>query len=184
MFFKGLKIKVFAILVLAGVQHPTVGAAQHDHSHSASAPVLVQEPGQGTFAAISEIVALLGADADTDWSKVNITALRRHLVDMSELMLISTVKQAPITGGLRMIIDVSLPQNAAAGRMVKAHGPVLAQQTGWQSTVSQQGTVVSWEVVSPPADERIRALGFYGLMATGDHHIAHHIALARGKAVH
>jgi hypothetical protein len=38
-----------------------------------------------------------------------------------------------------------------------------------------------------PADAavvaRIRGLGFIGLMATGDHHTAHHMALARGDAM-
>jgi hypothetical protein len=31
---------------------------------------------------------------------------------------------------------------------------------------------------------RIQALGFFGLMATGDHHRMHHIAMAKGEAAH
>ena len=35
--------------------------------------------GQDAFAAIQEIVEILAADPKTDWSKVNIDALRQHL---------------------------------------------------------------------------------------------------------
>ena len=45
------------------------------------------EAGQGAFAAIQEIVAILEADPDTDWSKVDIDALRQHLVDMNAVTL-------------------------------------------------------------------------------------------------
>ncbi|MCC2098329.1 MAG: hypothetical protein KDJ29_15640, partial [Hyphomicrobiales bacterium] len=40
------------------------------------------QPGQSAFAAIQEIVEILEADRSTDWSKVNIPALRQHLIDM------------------------------------------------------------------------------------------------------
>ena len=43
------------------------------------------EAGESAFAAIQEIVALLNADPKTDWSKVDIDALRQHLVQGSEL---------------------------------------------------------------------------------------------------
>ena len=39
-------------------------------------------PGQDAFGAIQETVSLLEADPATDWSKVNIAALREHLIDM------------------------------------------------------------------------------------------------------
>src|SRR5438270_319404 len=41
------------------------------------------EPGQSAFAAIQEIVQILEGDSRTDWTKVNIEALRQHLIDMS-----------------------------------------------------------------------------------------------------
>ncbi len=41
-----------------------------------------KEPGQGAFATIAEIVALLTSDPKTDWSKVDIAGLREHLIDM------------------------------------------------------------------------------------------------------
>ena len=41
-------------------------------------------PGQAAFGAIQEIVGILEADPKTDWSKVNLKALRQHLIDMSK----------------------------------------------------------------------------------------------------
>jgi hypothetical protein len=41
-------------------------------------------PGQDSFGAIQEIVRILEADPNTDWSKVDLEALRQHLIDMNE----------------------------------------------------------------------------------------------------
>ncbi|MFW1924327.1 hypothetical protein ACG90D_19965, partial [Acinetobacter geminorum] len=59
------------------------------------------QPGQDAFAAIQEIVQILEADPRTDWSKVNIDALREHLVDMSNVTLSAQVKTEPLEGGIR-----------------------------------------------------------------------------------
>lgn len=177
-------IKVSFVLASLLAQLPIASAAQHDHSHTANMPLVVQEPGQGAFAAIAEIVKLLGEDDTTDWRKVDIAGLRLHLVDMSELMMLSEVNVEQTDDGLRMTIDLDQPENAAAGRMVPAHAPVLAAETGWRSDVSRQGNVVTWDVTSISDFEKIKGLGFFGLMATGDHHRAHHISLARGNSMH
>jgi hypothetical protein len=52
---------------------------QHGPGQAAALPT---QPGQSAFAAIQEIVAMLEADPKTDWSRVNIEALRQHLIDM------------------------------------------------------------------------------------------------------
>ena len=44
-------------------------------------------PGQEAFGTIQEIVRMLEADPSTDWAKVNIAALREHLIDMNEVTL-------------------------------------------------------------------------------------------------
>ncbi|MDQ0315235.1 hypothetical protein [Amorphus orientalis] len=171
------------------------GHAQHmDHAgHRTGATpapaadrVLPSEPGDAAFAAIAEIVALFSAAPDTDWARVDIDALRTHLVDMNQLVLAANVTAEPIDGGLRMRVARAGRGGEAAGRMVPAHGPVLAAETGWSSQVDEDGDTIVWTVTGPTADDamKIRALGFFGLMATGDHHRAHHIALARGGAPH
>jgi len=62
------------------------------HYPAASVP---SEPGQAAFAAIQEIVGILEADPTTDWSKVNIEALRQHLIDMDNVTLRAEVKRRP-----------------------------------------------------------------------------------------
>ncbi len=181
-----------ALLTLAALS-AAPAAAQHAgheahaaHGGSQSAPMAQpSEPGSAAFAAIAEIVAMLTADPRTDWSGVNIDALRTHLVDMDALVSGAIQRSEPVPGGLRMHIDSTGRAGAAALRMVPAHGPVLAEETGWQSEVTM-GDEITWIVTGPgPEDEtRIRALGFFGLMATGDHHRQHHLALARGEAAH
>ena len=179
---------VVAISALAAATTPVV--AQHtDHSahHGAGPAALVPtEQGDAAFAAIAEIVALLIADPDTDWGRVDIEALRNHLVDMNRLVMEARVRSERLGNGLRMRIQTNGPGGEAAGRMVPVHGPVLAAETGWSSEVLVEGDEIEWTVTGDGEDAalRIAALGFFGLMATGDHHRAHHLALARGEAMH
>ena len=142
------------------------------------------EPGQGAFAAVSEIVAMLEADPDTDWTTVNIPALSEHLVDMDMLITNAEVTTVDVEHGIEMTISLSGLGGGAASRMVPAHGPVLGGETGWDSTVEMTDTTATWLVVSADNVDQIRALGFFGLMATGDHHRAHHIGMAKGAMVH
>ncbi|MEL6294593.1 MAG: hypothetical protein AAFV87_18375 [Pseudomonadota bacterium] len=154
-------------------QHTTHSG--HDHGQAITLPT---EPGQDTFAALTEIVTMLRADPSTDWSNVDIAALHRHLIDMDDLMQLTDVEQTAIDGGLQ----ISLPAEGTALRMVPAHAPVLEAETGWTSIAEQRDDRLIWRITGDAA--QIRALGFYGLMATGDHHRPHHLGIARGKSVH
>jgi len=169
----------------------TAGAAtaQMYHSHMnhgampslpVSSSALPTEPGQGGFAAISEIVEMLSTDPDTDWSRVSIDALHAHLVDMNNLIMKTSVDTRDIPGGIEVTIPKSGRDDSAALRMVPAHAPVLASETGWSSKVDDKADKLVWRVTSDTEEARISALGFYGLMATGDHHRAHHLAIAKG----
>ena len=142
--------------------------------------------GDDAFAAIAEIVAMLSADPETDWNRVDIDGLRAHLVDMNVLVLGASVRSEPVPDGLRMRVGTAGRPGEAASRMVPAHGPVLAAETGWQSEVTRDGPEIVWTVrgAAAAAAVRIQALGFFGLMATGDHHRAHHLAMAKGEAAH
>ena len=90
---------------------------------------LPSEPGQGAFAAVSEIVSMLAADPNTDWSVVNIRAPRDHLIAMDMLITNAEVSASQIEGGLEMRISLAGLGGGAAWRMVSAHGPVLAAET-------------------------------------------------------
>jgi hypothetical protein len=155
----------------------------HD-MHGGAEQAMPTEPGQGAFAAIAEIVAMLAADPATDWQAVDITTLRDHLVDMDLLVTETQVTAREVADGLEMTIAVPDRSRSAALRMVPEHAPFLADETGWKSRVTDAGDALVWTVTDPQATAQIRALGFFGLMATGNHHHQHHLAIATGRMVH
>jgi hypothetical protein len=158
-------------------------SAMHTAAHAAPRPT---EPGQGAFAAIAEIVALLEADPNTDWSKVDVAALREHLVDMNELILNALAREEPMPGGLRITVTGEGRTLRAIRSMVPAHAAELAKIEGWQVEAAGRDSGAGLSVTSadPQQEARIRGLGFFGLMATGAHHQAHHWAIATGQPVH
>lgn len=193
MFFRTVVMTLSTMAAVAATplaaQHATHGDHAGHAGHSmpgTGASDLPSEPGNGAFAAIAEIVAILSADPETDWTRVDIDGLRAHLVDMNALALGASVRSEPLPGGLRMRIATGGRPGQAVARMVPAHGPVLAAETGWQSEVIRDGDDIVWTVTAADDDAatRIRALGFFGLMATGDHHRQHHLALAKGAPAH
>lgn len=145
--------------------------------------------GQYAFATIAEIVRILKADASTDWSKVDLEALRQHLIDMDDVMLRASVAQRHVPGGLRMDITGTGRTAAAIKRMVKAHAHVLEEHTPYQPTVVDLAggvrlTVVARDTSSAAAIAMIRGLGFAGIMVEGDHHAEHHLMMAKGSSHH
>ena len=171
---------IFAAAANADMSKP------HRHAHGPTHPqaMAATEPGQGAFAALAEIVRMLRADPTTDWRFVNIRALRQHLVDMNKLILETEVVETDVAGGLEMRINLTGPGGDAARRMTPAHAVALAADTGWRSTHVIEASTLIWTVAAPDAAAQIRALGFYGLMAVGDHHQRHHVAIAKGQTPH
>lgn len=160
-------------------------AAQEGGSHAGHGQMPV-EPGQAAFASIAEIVAMLQADPSTDWSTVNIGALRAHLVDMDSVILQARTDVSEIDGGLEVEITGEGPVRGAVQRMVIAHAPALDAIDNWtaMAAVTPGGASLTVIGADAAAAEQIRALGFFGLMATGAHHQAHHWAIATGGSPH
>ena len=164
-------------------------AQEHVHTpgmtHPAPPAQLPTQGGQAAFAAIAEIVALLQPDATTDWSKVNLERLRLHLVDMDLVTLRSRVVATPVTGGAQFLVRGTGETIAAIKRMTGAHVTMVMNSGGPRVVRTELPDGVRLIVTAADTSDagavaRIRALGFIGLMATGDHHAAHHLALARG----
>ncbi|SMH38610.1 acetolactate decarboxylase [Maritimibacter sp. HL-12] len=158
-------------------------SAAHDHDAHDAAPTL-REGGQSAFAAIQEITAALMADPATDWSRVDIEALRQHLIDMDNVTLRAAVASEEIDGGARFTITSADPAVVASIRaMVIAHVATMNGVEGWtmQAEETAGGAIMS---VTGPDAARIRGLGFIGLMTVGMHHQAHHLALASGRNPH
>jgi hypothetical protein len=164
----------------AAERHAMNHAGQHEMQGPGAGLV---EPGQGAFGAIAEIVALLEADPETDWRRVDIEALRAHLIDMNALTLgamAETVMQDD-----RVVFRVTGEGAAlrAIRAMVPAHAAALSEAGNWRAAAIETERGV--ELTVAPRDRRelakIAALGFIGVMATGAHHQAHHLAIAMGR---
>ena len=162
------------------------GHAGMDHSatmqHGGPAPALT-EGGQAAFAAIQEVVATLLADPDTDWDRVNIEALRQHLIDMDNVTLRAQVATEETEGGARFTVTSDDPAVQASIRaMTVAHAATMNGVEGWSLAAEE---TEGGAILTATGDaRRIRALGFIGLMTVGMHHQAHHLALARGEMPH
>lgn len=143
------------------------------------------EPGQGAFGAIQEIVAILNADPRIDWSKVDIDALRQHLVDMNNVVLAAEVKNVPVESGIRFDVTGEGPVRDSIRRMVSAHAAAINGVDGWTLKAVEIDGDESLTVLSPDKDAaKLRGLGFFGVLALGMHHQAHHLMIARGQSPH
>jgi len=142
--------------------------------------------GQDAFGAIQEIIARLEADPATDWSKVNLEALRQHLIDMNEVTLRADAAATPVAGGLAIAITGSGRTLAAIQRMVPAHAQEIDGLNHWRATTAALTNGMTLTVTSddPKEVQKIRGLGFIGILVTGSHHKPHHLAMARGEFPH
>ena len=77
-----------------GGMHGDMGHHGGMHGQQSSATGVPTMPGQDAFGTIQEVVQILQADPTTDWSKVNIAALREHLIDMNEVTLHAAADRA------------------------------------------------------------------------------------------
>lgn len=193
---KRLPILIAVLAILVGaipVYHwistsnatPNTGASHSAHANHGSTALPV-EGGQSAFAAIAEIVALLEADPDTDWSKVDIAALREHLVDMNSLMLGAKATSTVEGDTVRFRIEGDGGVLRAIQAMVPAHAAELNKTGPWtvEAETTADGAVLSVKALAAGDLEKAKALGFFGLMAKGSHHQPHHLAMARGLMSH
>jgi hypothetical protein len=163
-----------------------VAAADSPPMHMFHSPLT--EPGNDAFGTIQEVIRALEADPHTDWTKVNLEALREHLVDMNNMTLrVTVLTQQPIANGVEITVAPESAQVAASlDRVFAAHPPQLEAETGWKmSTQKQQGKYrIVVTTAKPDEVAKIRGLGYIGILATGAHHQAHHWAMARGINPH
>jgi hypothetical protein len=143
------------------------------------------QSGQAAYAAISEVVRILEADPNTDWSKVNVEALRHHLIDMDQVTLSSSVVQRAIEGGLEMDVTGRARAVPAIRRLLTSHARSLDGSVyHLVATEIPNGTrlrVTARDPSDAKTVARVRGLGFAGIITEGNHHALHHIAVARGE---
>ncbi|MDZ7600826.1 MAG: hypothetical protein U1A06_05575 [Hoeflea sp.] len=164
---------------------PIAGGSHADHAAHGSGAI-PSEGGQSAFAAIAEIVALLEADPATDWSKVDIAVLRDHLVDMNSLMLETTATAVVEGDTVRFHVEGQGNALRAIHAMVPAHAAELNASGPWilKAETTPSGAILTVTCPTPGELEKVKALGFFGVMAKGSHHQPHHLAMARGLMSH
>jgi len=145
-----------------------------------------QQTGEAAFAAIQEIVALLEADPATDWSKVNIEALRQHLIDMNNVTLQASVKAIDNKKSMTFVVSGEGAVRESVCRMITAHAATMNGADGWKYVAEQTAAGANLTVTPPDAAsmQKLRALGFIGMMTRGMHHQQHHLMIARGMSPH
>jgi hypothetical protein len=143
-------------------------------------------PGQDAFGAIQEIVRILEADPKTDWSKVNLEALRHHLIDMNEVTLKADAASKQIDGGLEIAVTGNGPTLGAIQRMIPAHAQEINGRNGWSAKAAMvpNGVLLTVTSTDPKEVQHIRGLGFIGILVSGTHHQPHHLMVAKGELVH
>lgn len=175
-------------------QHGTPAMAQHDPAmmkqmmqhHGAMKAMMSgvpSEAGQGAFAAVQEIVRMLEADPNTDWTKVDLATLRQHLIDMNEVVLKAAAAQHSVEGGVEIAVTGSGRTLEAIRRMIPAQVQELNGMHGWVAKTAPlaDGVTLTVTTADPKDVAHIRGLGFIGLLASGGHHQLHHLAMAKGE---
>lgn len=165
---------------------PAAAADSMPRAHRLQSPLT--EAGNDAFGTIQEVIDALDADPRTDWSKVNLEALRAHLVDMNNMTLrVTVLTQQPIANGVEITVAPESAQVAASlDRVFAAHPAQLEAETGWKMSTQKRRRDYRIVVTTTTPDEvaKIRGLGYIGILATGAHHQAHHWAMARGINPH
>ena len=143
------------------------------------------EQGQSAFAAIEEIVLALDADPNTDWSKVNISGLREHLVDMELVFTDAEVQTTEVENGLRFVVTGAGKTKGSIQRMAFAHSGIMRGVGDWAFSPEEHENGVVLTVTTTADDmDKLRAIGFFGIMAMGMHHQDHHWMMATGSNPH
>jgi len=142
-------------------------------------------PGQAAYGSIGEVVRMLEADPNTDWSKVNIEALRQHLIDMDDVVMHAAARQRNVAGGMEAVVTGAGKTAGAITRMLANHAMMLDKSADYHARTAPVPGGLRFTVTAKSSSDsitvaRIRGLGFAGLLTEGDHHAAHHAALARG----
>ena len=162
------------------MQHPAHASMSPNHAS------LPREGGQGAFAAIQEIVAMLDADPQTDWAKVDVEALREHLIDMDNVTLHANVISEEVDRGIRFLATGEGPVVGSIRRMVFAHAATTNGVGGWTYDTAEipNGAALTVKVAAPHDIAQLGGLGFIGVLAKGSHHQEHHLMIASGRDPH
>lgn len=172
-------VKYFFILILSCVSARDMAQMQMGQS----TPLTM--PGNEIFGTIQEVVQKLEADPKTDWSKVDLEALRQHLLDMKAFTEeVDIISKKSIAKGVKIQVHAQTRRaGIALKHLFSMHPAMLKMEKGWDMEAKHNGDL--WTITcttSKSAEvEKIRALGYIGLLAEGAHHQLHHWMIATGR---
>lgn len=137
------------------------------------------QTGQSAFASIAEIVAIPEDNPDAQWSDVSIDALRSHLVDMDQLALSALVATTQIDEQTIQFHITSEGNTLRAIQfMLPTHAQMVRESSNWEIVAVREsdGVQLTIRTGSSEAFIKFEALGFFGFMTIG----AHHLQIAKG----
>lgn len=177
---------MLAVLALPAVAQPPQVHAGHPAMAPGDATAAPHQMGQPAFAAIQEIVGLLQADPTTDWSRVDIEALRQHLIDMDNVVLRAAVSTTVRDGGVIFDVSGEGAVRESIRRMITAQAATAHGDAGstYKALLTDRGAMLIVETTDAVAVAKLKALGYFGLVAQGPHHQVHHMMIARGQSPH
>jgi hypothetical protein len=164
-------------------QHQAMMGAHAGMLATSTTPTM---PGQDAFGAIREVVQILDADPKTDWSKIDLEALRQHLIDMNEVTLSADAAPKQIDEGLEIAVTGTGRTLVAIQRMIPAWAQTMNGHQGWSTKAASlpNGELLTVTATDPKEIQHVRGLGFIGLLVSGSHHQSHHLAIAKGEFDH
>jgi hypothetical protein len=97
----------------------------------------------------------------------------------------STTISTEVDGGMRFDVTGAGEVTDAIRRMAGAHSGMMNGVDGWTYATEEIAGGAAMTVTVPAGDmAKLKALGFYGIMAAGMHHQPHHWAMATGGSPH
>jgi hypothetical protein len=169
------------------MHHANMNHAAMMSNNTAATPVILTESGTDPFATLQEVIAALEANPGTNWEKVNIEALRLHLVEMQDMTINVAVKQQHIDNGFQAVVTPTINRAVKSlTRVLSGHPAQMKAETGWDMQVQNNNGVFTLTVTTDNVKDvaKIRGLGYIGVMAYGNHHQPHHWALVSGGNPH
>jgi hypothetical protein len=104
---------------------------------------------------------------------------------MEEVTLHADVKKVPLDKGLRISVTGSDRTLQAIQRMIPAHVQDINGLYSWsvQAKALPDGEEMTVTGDTPADAQKIRGLGFMGIMVLGTHQM-HHLAIAKAEMMH
>ncbi len=183
------KIIVFVIIAIVASSSAISQTeyVHHQQTNIKTNNTVLTEAGTDPFATIQELITVLEANPNTDWTKVNLEALRLHLVQMRDMTLNIDVMQHSIKNGFQAVVTPTTDRALKSlTNVLLAHPAQMRVETGWDMQVENNNGVFILNVTTKNAKQvaKLRGLGYIGVMAIGSHHQAHHWAIASGDNPH